>query len=206
MINVNLKVAEKIAAMARKPDLPPRALFILIQRCIRISLRHQDQIREERRVFQREAGKLKAFLPFTKNQIESLMAKSRNHRDVELQSLRQGLVGFGFHLIRDTDRVFETIGFDGLCDLLSINQVHRAYARAMEEQSLAGLIYVARLEYSVSPKSEEWGSGGPLFEACMMAMMDWIRTAPYEDLPDLFGPNSPFAGAQVVQVEPRTLQ
>lgn len=206
MTSISLKVAEKIAAMARKPDLPPRALFILIQRCIRISLRHKDQIGEERRVFRREAGKLKSFLPFTKGQIETLINKSRTHRDDELQSLRKGLVGFGFTLIHDKERVFEKIGFDGLCDLLSINPVHRADARAMEEQSLAGLIYVARLECSVNPKSEEWGSGGPLFEACMLAMMDWIRTAPDEDLPDLFGPNSPFAGAQVVQVEPRTLQ
>jgi hypothetical protein len=206
MSNINLEIAQKIADMARKPKISPRALFILIQRCIRISLRHRDQIREERRIFRREAGKLKAYLPFTQGQIDILMAKARFHRGEEMQTIRQGLIGFGYNLIMDKDRVFETIGFDGICDLLSINPVHRLTALVDEEQSLAGLIYVGRYENSASPKAEEWGQGGPLFEACFIAMMDWIKTAPEEDLPDLFGPKSPFAGAKVVHVEPRTLQ
>lgn len=206
MSKINLAVAEKIASIARKPNLPPRAMFILTQRCIRISLRHIDQIRDERRVFSREAGKLKAYLPFTQGQIDALMAKSRTHREQDMQSTKQVLIGFGYHLIKDTDRVFETIGFDGICDLLSINPVHRSDALLNEEQSLAGLIYVARLENSASPQREEWGRGGPLYEACFLAMVNWIKTAPEGDLPDLFGPNSPFAGAKVVQVQSETLQ
>lgn len=206
MSNINLEVAQKIAGMARKPNISPRALFILIQRCIRISLRHRDQIREERRMFRREAVNLKAYLPFTQVQIDVLMTKARAHREDEMQTIKQGLAGFGYSLIMDKGRVFDTIGFDGICDLLSINPVHRLVARVDEEQSLAGLIYVGRYENSASPKSEEWGQGGPLFEACFVAMVDWIKTAPEEELPHLFGPNSPFAGAKVAHVEPRTLQ
>lgn len=206
MSKINLVVANKIASIARKPNLPARAMFILTQRCIRISLRHIDQIRDERRAFRREAGKLKAYLPFTQGQINVLMDKSKKHREQDMQSTKQGLIGFGYHLIKDTDRVFDTIGFDGVCDLLSINPVHRSDARLAEEQSLAGLIYVARLENSASPQQEEWGRGGPLYEACFLAMVNWINTAPEEDLPDLFGPNSPFAGAKVVQIQSETLQ
>ncbi|WP_062388751.1 hypothetical protein [Pseudomonas abietaniphila] len=206
MSRINLEVAEKIFRIARKPNLPPRAMFILTQRCIRISLRHMEQIREERRVFRREAGKLKAYLPFTQSQIETLVSKSMTHREQDMQRIKQGLVGFGYHLIKDTDRVFETVGFEGICDLLSINPVHRRDALLNEEQSLAGLIYVARLENSASPKSEDWGSGGPLYEACFMAMVNWLKTAPEKELPDLFGPSSPFAGAKLVQVKPETLQ
>ncbi|MEE4947052.1 hypothetical protein V2K24_16335 [Pseudomonas alliivorans] len=206
MKKIDLEIAQKIAGIARKPNLPPRAMFILIQRCIRISLRHRDQIREERRVFRREAGKLKAYLPFTQRQMDMFMEKSRSHRHDELKVIKQGLCGFGYNLIKDTDRVLETVGFDGVCDLLSINPVHRLHARLSAEKSLAGLIYVERLENSASPKSEEWGSGGPLFEACFEAMMNWIRTAPENDLPDLFGPRSPFSSAQKEQRTPETLQ
>lgn len=206
MTNINLKVAEKIAGIARKPNLPPRALFILIQRCIRISLRHRALIWEERRVFRREAAKLKAYLPFAQHQMDKLLEKAKTHRAAEMHSIKQGLVSFGFSLMKDPDRAFETIGFNGICDLLSINPVHRHEALTCEEQSLAGLIYVGRLENSAGPKSEAWGEGGPLFEACFMAMMEWIQTAPEEDLPDLFGPHSPFANVQVVPIKPETLQ
>lgn len=205
MSNINFKVADKLASIARKPNLPPRALFIVTQRCVRISLRHLELIREERRIFRREAGKLKAYLPFTAGQIDTLMEKSRTHRDKEMKSIKQSLVGFGYCLIKDPDQTFQTIGFDGICDLLSINPVHRLDALMSDEQSLAGFIYVGRLENSAGPKSEEWGRGGPLFEACFIAMMDWIRTAPEEDLPDLFGPKSPFARVKLVEVKSETL-
>ncbi|MFA0917304.1 hypothetical protein ACDH53_03245 [Pseudomonas tremae] len=206
MRKIDLEIAQKIAGIARNADLPPRAMFILIQRCIRISLRHRDQIREERRVFRREAGKLKAYLPFAQRQMDILMEKSRSHRHDELKVIKQGLVGFGYNLMKDVDGWFKTIGFDGVCDLLSVNPVHRVDARLSSERSLAGLIYVERLEYSASPSSEEWGRGGPLFEACFEAMMNWIRTAPEDDLPDLFGPSSPFSNAQKEQQAPETLQ
>ncbi|MHC8404325.1 hypothetical protein [Pseudomonas sp. TMB3-21] len=206
MNNIRLKVAKKIASIARKPNLPPRAMFILMQRCIRISLRHRDLIRVERRVFRREAGKLKAYLPFTQGQIDTLMTKARTHREEEMLQIKQGLVGFGYHLIKDSDRVFETIGFDGICDLLSINPIHRYDASVNEEQSLAGFIYVGRLENSANQKQEAWGEGGPLFEACFATMMDWIKTAPEGDLPDLFGPGSPFTREKLVEVKVETLQ
>lgn len=206
MSDMNLRIATKIASMARRKNLPPRTLFILIQRCIRVSLRHRDQIRDERRIFRREAGKLKQYLPFAQAQMDVLVKKSKTHRAEEMLRIKQGLVGFGYHLIKDTDRVFDTIGFDGICDLLNINPVHREEARLQEELSLVGLIYIARLENSVSPKSEVWGAGGPLFEACFATIMDWIKTAPEKDLPDLFGADSPFAGVKPVEVKSRTLQ
>lgn len=204
MNTINLEVAQKIAKIARK-DLSQRDMMILMRRAIRNSLRHRAQIHDERRIFRREAGKLKPYLPFAQGQMDMLMQKSKSHRDEELKVIKQGLVGFGYNLIKDTEGAFEAIGFVGLCDLLSINPVHREEA-SKEEQSLAGLIYVARLENSVSPKSEAWGEGGPLFEACFLAMVDWTKTAPEGDLPDLFGADSPFAGAQVVQAKQETLQ
>lgn len=202
---IKLKVAEKLAAIARKPASSHRTMLILTRRVIQQGLRHREQIRAERRIFRREAGKLKAYLPFTAKQIDVLMEKSRTHRQAEMAEIKKGLVGTGYHLIHDTDGTYSAIGFEGVCDLLNINPVHRQ-AIQRDEQSLAGLIYIARLENSAATRSEEWGEGGPLFEACFAAMCDWIRTAPKEDLPDLFGPGSPFAAGGLVHIKAETLQ
>ncbi|PTV65593.1 hypothetical protein [Pseudomonas putida] len=201
-MTMRLKIAEKIARIARKPVHSPRTMLILTQRMVRISLARLAEIRAERRVFRREAAKLQGY-PFTQQQLDMLMEKSRTHRDDDARDIKRGLIGMGYHLIKDTDNSYDAIGFDGLCDLLSINPVHRP-AIQNDERGMAGLIYVARLENSASPQPDGWGEGGPLFEACFMTMMDWIKTAPEGDLPDLFGPGSPFAGAQVVEINPLT--
>ena len=190
MNNINLKVAEKIGTIARK-SLSQRDMFILMRRVIRNSLRHREQIRAERSIFRRQAAKLKPFLPFAQRQMDMLLDKSKRHREDDLRVIKQGLVGFGYNLIRDAEGAYEAIGFSGMCDLLSINPMHREEA-GRNAKSLADLIYVARLEDSVSPKSEAWGEGGPLFEACFLAMIEWINTAPEKDLPDPFAPGAPF--------------
>ncbi|WP_176507128.1 MULTISPECIES: hypothetical protein [Pseudomonas] len=200
MTLIKLKVAEKLAKIARKPDHSPRAMLILTQRMVRISLSRLSEIRAERRVFRREAATLHSY-PHTQRQMDKLLEKSRTHRDDDIRDIKQGLIGMGYHLIKDTDNSYDAIGFDSLCDLLSINPVHRP-AIPSDERGLAGLICVARLENSVSPQSEGWGEGGPLFEACFMAMVDWIKTAPEGDLPDLFGQGSPFSGVELVQANP----
>jgi len=195
MTPIKLRVAEKLAKIARKLDHSPRAMLILTQRMVRISVAKLAEIRAERRVFRREAAALRAY-PFSQQQMERLEVMSRVHRENDFQEIKRGLIGMGYHLIKDTDNSYDVIGFDTLCDLLSINPAHRPSIPS-DERGLAGLIYVARLENSVSSQSEEWGRGGPLFEACFLTIMDWIKTAPEEDLPDLFSPDSPFAGAQV---------
>lgn len=190
MNNINLKVAERIGSIARK-SLSQRDMFILMRRVIRNSLRHRAQIRAERSIFRREAAKLKTYLPFAQRQMDDLIEKSKRHREEDLKDIKQGLVGFGYNLIRDAEGAYEAIGFSTMCDLLSINPVHRQEA-SKNAKSLADLIYVGRLEDSVSPKSEAWGEGGPLFEACFLAMIEWINTAPEKDLPDPFAPGAPF--------------
>ena len=190
MNNINLKVAERIGSIARK-SLSQRDMFILMRRVIRNRLRHRAQIRAERSIFRREAAKLKTYLPFAQRQMDDLIEKSKRHREEDLKDIKQGLVGFGYNLIRDAEGAYEAIGFSTMCDLLSINPVHRQEA-SKNAKSLADLIYVGRLEDSVSPKSEAWGEGGPLFEACFLAMIEWINTAPEKDLPDPFAPGAPF--------------
>lgn len=52
-------------------------------------------------------------------------------------------------------------------------------------------------EASNTAQGEEWGAGGPLFEACMVAMSEFIRTCPEHQLPDPFAPGEVFYGANL---------
>ena len=109
MNNIGLKVAEKLASIARKPNLSSRTMFILMQRCIRHSLTHRKAIQTERRIFRREAGKLKPYLPFAQSQMDMLLEKSRTHRADEMSAIKQGLIGFGYHIVMDTDGAYAAI-------------------------------------------------------------------------------------------------
>ncbi|WP_311968891.1 hypothetical protein [Pseudomonas baltica] len=207
MLKMTVEKAQKIADIAAKPGCSASTHFILIQHVTRNLLRHRKEIFSERRAFHRQAAKLKPYLPFARKAIDELNARGDGHRAQELEGNDHVLTGIGHMLMRDREGAYEALGFEKLCDLLSINPVHRAEARLrQEERSLAGLIYVSRLENSVSPRLDNWGDGGPLFEACFATLVEWLKTAPKEDLPDLFGPGSPFDGVRLVEVKAETLQ
>lgn len=207
MLKMTVATAQKLADIASKPDATDRTKFIAVQHAVRNLVRHRREIWAERTVFRREAEKLKAYLPFTAKQIDNLKEKAATHRGIELEHNRNVLVGIGGMLLSDREGSYDRMGFDTVCDLLSINPVHRTEAARLQgERSLAGLIYVARMENSVNPETDSWGDGGPLFEACFAATVEWFRTAPKEDIPDLFGPGSPFEGVKLVDVGGVTLQ
>jgi len=96
MTPIKLKVAEKLAKIARKPDHSPRTMLILTQRTVRISLAKLAEIRAERRVFRREAAALQGY-PYTQQQMDKLFEKSRTHRDDDIRDIKQGLIGMGYH-------------------------------------------------------------------------------------------------------------
>jgi hypothetical protein len=207
MLKFTVATAKKLVDIASKPGATDRVQFIAVQHVTRNLLRHRRDIWAERNVFRREAEKLKCYLPSVQRQVDELFEKSRTHRGLELDGNSQVLMGIGSMLLQDREGIYEKLGFEAMCDLLSINPVHRAEARRRQgDRSLAGLIYVSRMENSVTSGLDRWGGGGPLFEACFAAVVEWLRTAPKEYLPDLFGPESPFAGAQVVRIDSETLQ
>lgn len=207
MLKFTAATARKLVDIAAKPGATDRDQFIAIQHVTRNLLRHRREIWAERNVFRREAEKLKRYQPIAQQQVDQLFEKSRSHRSRDLTGNDEVLMGIGNMLLQDREGIYEKLGFDALCDLLSINPVHRSEAKRRQgERSLAGLIYVSRLENSVTPGLDRWGDGGPLFEACFAAVVEWFRTAPKEDLPDIFGPGSPLDGVKLVHVDAETLQ
>ncbi|VVO22942.1 hypothetical protein [Pseudomonas fluorescens] len=202
MLKMTVEIARKIADISAKPGVSNRTQFILVLHAVRNLVRHRKEIRHERNVFRREAAILEACTPSAAPQIEELKSKARSHRAEEFDGNKQVLIGMGNMLLHDREGSYDSLGFDAVCDLIGVNPVHRAGIDLRGgSRGLAELIYVSRMENSSGPNPDGWGEGGPLYEACFAATCHWIRTAPKEDLPDLFGPGSPFYGAKLVEVK-----
>ncbi|WP_207807997.1 MULTISPECIES: hypothetical protein [unclassified Pseudomonas] len=177
--------------IARKPSASMSTSLITTRRICRVFGERLDYIRDERRAIRRKAGKLRQYLPFTAGTIAELERQATDHRRVESEDLRTVLAGFGRSLVLDTEGLANSLGFDRLCDLLAINNVERETARREGLASLADLVFAYALEDSAARRGQEW-IDAPLFNACRLATMNFIRECPEHLLPDPFAPGAPF--------------
>ncbi|AZD52184.1 hypothetical protein C4K19_0366 [Pseudomonas chlororaphis subsp. aurantiaca] len=177
--------------IAKKPGASMSTSLITTRRICRIFGERLDSIRIERRAMRRKASKLRQYLPFTASAIAEIEQAAADHRSVEWQDLRMVLAGFGRSLVLDTERLAEGLGFDRLCDLLAINTVERETARKDGLASLADLVFAYALEESAARRGQDWNDA-PLFNACQLAMANFIREYPKHLLPDPFAPGAPF--------------
>lgn len=92
----------------------------------------------------------------------------------------------------DREGLADALGFDRMCDLLSVNPVHRQQAHKDGDTSLRGVAFISQLEDSSTAYGDEWGAGGPLYRACHAAMIQFIKECPEAQLPDPFAPGAPF--------------
>lgn len=178
--------------IAEKPGITKRDTLTIARRMLRTVCQSQKVIYAERHALRRQARKLRQFLPFTALAIANLEQQAGNHCALELDGIRPVLIAYGQAIIHDRDGIAAALGFEGMCDLLNINPVHRAQAQRDGDATLQGLAYIARLEDSATDYGEQWGAGGPLFEACHAATIEFIRTCPEHLLPDPFAPGEVF--------------
>jgi len=190
-----------LADIASNPDATPRARLIAARRLCRLLACESEAIHDERHALRREAKKLRAFLPFTASRVAELERQAGEHMATELEILREALTGLGRTLLNDSDRMGESIGFDGLCDLLNINPVHREMAFRDGHTTVSELVFVAGLEDSADRHDPHW-KDGPLFRACHAAMMEFIKETPRELRPDPFGPGGPLYGTHLQVLNP----
>ncbi|MGV6954715.1 hypothetical protein [Pseudomonas chlororaphis] len=176
--------------IAKKPGASMSTSLITTRRICRIFGERLDSIRIERRAMRRKASKLRQYLPFTASTIAEIEQAAADHRGSEWQDLRTVLSGFGRSLVLDTEGLAEGLGFDRLCDLLAINTVERETARKDGLASLADLVFAYALEESAARRGQEWNDA-PLFNACQLATMNFIRECPEHLLPDPFAPGAP---------------
>jgi hypothetical protein len=186
-----IPIIHTLATIGLKPGISPGTNLIVIRRICRRLCEVRETIYDERRALRREAGKQRAFLPFTAARVEALEKQASEHRGEELKAIRPVLAGFGRDLLLNDGRLTDALGFDGLCDLLNINPVHRDQARQAGHTSVRELAFVEGLEDSADRHDPDW-KDGPLFRACHAAMMEFIRTTPEHLLPDPFAPGAPF--------------
>ncbi|MEB0119206.1 hypothetical protein QN391_00600 [Pseudomonas sp. CCI1.2] len=182
----------RMCNIAIKPNTSAATRLITTRRICRDIAQRLDSIHSERRAMRREAGKLKAFMPFTRQAITDLEQQAKEHREDEHSGARRVLTGFGQSLMFDREGLADALGFDRMCDLLSVNPVHRQQAHKDGDTSLRGVAYLSQLEDSADRQSEVWGDGGPLYRACQLAMMKFIRETPSHLLPDPFAPGAVF--------------
>lgn len=181
----------RLCDIASKPGISASTQLITTRRICRNISRNLDAIHAERRAMRRQAGKLKAFLPFTRQAIADLEEQAQTHRSVERAKALVALAGFGQSLLFDYDGLAQALGFERLCDLLSVNTVERERARQEGVTNLEGLVFTHALEDSAERRAQKWNDA-PLFNACHAAMEDFIRDCPDGVLPDPFAPGAPF--------------
>lgn len=178
----------RLCDIAMKPGISASTQLITTRRICRNISRNLDAIHAERRAMRRRAGKLKAFLPFTRKAITDLEEQAQKHRSLERA---KALAGFGQSLLFDREGLARALGFERLCDLLSVSTVEREQARQEGVTSLEGLVFTHALEDSAERRAQDWNDA-PLFNACHAAMADFIRDCPDGVLPDPFEPGAPF--------------
>lgn len=180
----------RLCDIALKPGISASTQLITTRRICRNISSNLDAIHAERRAMRRQAGKLKAFLPFTRQAIADLEEQAQTHRSVERAKALVALAGFGRQLLFDHDGLAQALGFDRLCDLLNVNTVEREQPRRDGSASLESLVFTQALEDSAERRRQEWNDA-PLFNACHAAMENFIRDCPDGVLPDPFAPGAP---------------
>ncbi len=182
----------RLCNIALKPGISAATQLITTRRICRAIADQLDAIRCDRRALHRQAGKLKAFLPFTRQAIAELEKRAKEHQEATRSGAESVLAGFGQSLMFDREGLAQALGFNRMCDLLSVNPVHRQQANTDGDTSLRGVAYLSQLEDSADRKGDEWGAGSPLYRACHAAMIRFIRECPEDQLPDPFAPGAPF--------------
>ena len=181
-----------LANIADKPGASVSTQLIAMRRVCRLFCHERATIHQERHALRRKAAKLRAFLPFTAATVADLEQQASEPEAESLERTSRALIGTGRAVILQSASTTAALGFDRLCDLLSVNPTHRAQAIRDGDTGLHELVFIACLEDSATGHGAAWGNGGPLYQACLLAMADFIRHAPEGALPDPFAPGAPF--------------
>lgn len=185
-------ITHTLANIGLKPTTTARDTLTIGRRIVRRMCEVRSTIHAERRAMRRKANKLRQFEPFTKQQADTLEQQASDHRAAELASVRLVLLGYGRLILSDPDGCAELLGFEALADLLNINRVDRERARREGWRTLSELIAIHDLESSAERRGDEWGAGSPLYQASLLALVEFMRECPPELLPDPFAPGAPF--------------
>lgn len=123
-------------------------------------------------LFKDEVRKAKAGLPSTKRRL----AKIKELGGKSLKAFKSGLSDIGAWIYKNDEALTAHYGFEGICDLLEVNPVHRAevinYAKDMT-RAINAIAFDSGLEDSASQQSgknpKDWKEG-PMFNVYLEVM------------------------------------
>lgn len=163
-----------------------RTRLIVTRRILREVLAQDER---EKRILRMRIRQLKSKLPFTQGKITEIEHLLRDCRKAN----RDLLISYG-QMLRDAHHAFEdNLGWEGLCDVLCVNRVHRDEA-GEHEKGLFGLTWIGgQFEDSSTHYGSDVTGGGPITRAVSAAMQEWMLHN-MDKMPDPFAPGGPLYG------------
>ena len=191
-MQVKLKYKERLGDLLVMPHLSPRSRLIIVRRIARISHSQWVETREYFRELIKEAEVGLPFTTGTLKKIEALRIEARSQYKATSYQIGQW--------IYENDALLTTLyGFDGICDVLEVNPVHRPevleYAED-RERAIAAVAFIAGLEESADRQSGRQRpdyKDGPLFNVFMDMMMKAMKEN-RASMPDPTAPGGPLYG------------
>ncbi|MBV2132706.1 hypothetical protein KRX52_07795 [Pseudomonas sp. MAP12] len=184
-------ITHTLANIGLKPTTTARDMLTIARRIVRRLCEVRRANHEAQRALRRLAAIRREHLPFTRHNVEELERLADEHR-AKLEATRAVLVGYGRLILLDQCGYAESLGFEALADLLNINRADRERARREGWHTLSDLVAIHDLENSAERRGDRWGDGSPLYQACQLALVEFMRTCPEHLLPDPFAPGAPF--------------
>lgn len=144
-----------------------RTRLIVTRRILREVLAQDER---EKTILRMAIRQMKRKLPFTKSklvEVEQLLSDCR-------KANRKLLISYG-QMLRDGHQAFEgDLGWEGLCDVLCVNPVHRDEA-GEHDRGLFGLTWIGgQFEDSSTHYGSDVTGGGPITRAVSAAMQEWM--------------------------------
>lgn len=191
-----IPIMHTLVVIGLKPTTTRRDSLTIARRIVRRLCEYLHVVHQTQRALRRLAAIRREHLPLTRRNVEELERQADKY-NATLEATRTVLVGYGRLILGDPEGHAEALGFDAVCDLLNVSRVDRERARREGWRTLAELVAIHRLENSAERPGSRRGEGSPLYQACQLALMEFIRTAPKGALPDPFAPGGPLYGVPV---------
>ncbi|WP_342650885.1 hypothetical protein [Pseudomonas sp. REB1044] len=170
--------------------------------CRRLS-RHAAQVRDgEREQYRVEIRQAEKGLPFTKAKVDALKDRDRESHD-RCEAI---LLPIGKWLAGSGPEIERAYGFEGICDLLNVNPVHRGGIKADHDGHSNALVSIAHFEgledsaEQLSGRKEREWKDGPLFWCYMEVLSDYIAKNPGSFFGAMSKPGGPLHGIPAYRV------
>ncbi|WP_313227686.1 hypothetical protein [Stutzerimonas chloritidismutans] len=185
---------DRLVDLSCREGLPLRTYLVMMRRALRHVIAEDDRERQEQ---SRDIRAFKRNLPWSQSALDKYTEACRALQ----QHNRKLIVMYGRYL-RDSHLALEQeIGWEGLCDVLCVNPVHRVEA-AEPEKSLLGITWIGgQFEDSATHYGGNATGKGPITRAIGAAVTDWVISN-MDKLPDPFAPDSPFYGVPTYHQQP----